>query len=243
MAQLNLLPDVKLQYIHAKQRKRLVIGLSVGVSAFFLALFIFLLLFVRVGQKQHLKALDKDITQATAELKSKQDLDKILTIQNQLNSLPGLHDKKIISSRLVDYLAQTTPTQATISDVTADFADNKLVIEGNADALSTVNKFADTLKFTDYKTAGDDSKQGKAFSNVVLKNFSVGSTGRQGQGGVSYEIELSFDPIIFSNIKNVGEEKEVTLTIPNIISTRSETEKPSDLFVPQPDKPLGEGGQ
>lgn len=237
MIQLNLLPDVKMQYIRARQRKRMVIGLSVIISAVFLAIFIFLLLFVRVAQKQHLNALDKDITAVTSELKSKQDLDKILTIQNQLNSLPGLHDEKIISSRIFDYLSQVTPVQATISDVEADFEGNTMTIKGNADALSTVNKFADTLKFTDFKTSGDESKEGKAFSSVVLKNFSIGGkSGQSGQSGVTYELEMQFDPIIFANIKN-AEAPEVKLTIPNIISTRSETEKPGDLFVPQPEEP------
>ena len=234
MIQLNLLPDVKMQYISARRRKRMVVGISVITASFFLAIFIFLLLFVRVAQKQHLSALDKDINQVTSELKSKQDLDKILTIQNQLNSLPGLHDKKIISSRMFDYLSQVTPAQATISDVEADFEANTLLIKGNADALSTVNKFADTLKFTDFKTSEEDSQEGKAFNSVVLKNFAVGSskTGQNGQAGVTYELEMQFDPIIFANLKN-AEAPEVTLTIPNIISTRSETEKPGDLFVPQ----------
>ncbi|HYF96910.1 MAG TPA: hypothetical protein VD947_02615 [Patescibacteria group bacterium] len=243
MIQLNLLPDVKMQYIRARQRKRMVMGLSIITSSVFLVLFIFLLLFVRVIQKQHLSALDKDISQVSSELKSKQDLDKILTIQNQLNSLPGLHDQKIIGSRLVDYLTQVTPVQATISDVTSDFEANTLSVKGNADALSTVNKFADTLKFTDFKTGEKEPRQGKAFSNVVLKSFAVGGANSQGQEGITYELEFSFDPIIFANIKDAEASSEVSLIIPKIISTRSETEKPDDLFVPQPDEPITETGR
>ena len=188
MTQLNLLPDVKLQYIHARRRKRLVIGLSTIISAFFLLILILLLVYVRFSQPQHMSALTKDIQVATNELKGKQDLDKILTIQNQLNSLPALHDKKVITSRLFDYLSQITPAQATISDVTADFEQNTLAIKGNADALSTVNKFADTLKFTDFKTGGDDSKEGKAFNNVVLKSFSVSS-----DGGAQFQAAVTYD--------------------------------------------------
>ena len=242
MIQLNLLPDVKLQYIRARRRKRMVIGLSVIVSGFFLSVFIGLLLFVRVAQNQHINALSKDIDKASQELKSKQDLDKILTIQNQLNSLPALHDEKAISSRLFDYLTQTTPTKATISDVAVDFEAYTLVIKGNADELGTVNKFTDTLKFTDYKSAPSEPKEGKAFSNVVLKSFSINTGGTQpGQGKISYELEMVFDPIIFENIKSTDDKPVVTLKIPKIISTRSETEKPGDLFVPQPQPQNQEG--
>lgn len=235
MAQLNLLPDVKLQYIHARRRKRLVIGVSTIASILFLAIFIILLAYVRFYQPRYMSALTKDIQSTTDQLKQKQDLDKILTIQNQLNSLPGLHDKKVITSRMFDYLIQVTPVQATISDVDADFEANIMNIKGNSDALSTVNKFADTLKFTDFKAVGDDPKEGKAFSNVVLKSFAVSpEAAEQGQGAITYELEFSFDPTIFANIKGV-EGQAVTFTVPKIITTRSETQKPGDLFLPQPD--------
>lgn len=235
MTQLNLLPDVKLEYIRARRRKRLIIGSSIVVSGFFLVIFLAMFTYVRFSQKQHINALTNDINKTTEVLKSKQDLDKILTIQNQLNSLPALHDKKAISSRLFDYLTQLTPAQATISDVNADFELNTINIKGNADSLGTVNKFADTLKFTDFESTGDTPLSGKAFSNVVLKTFSVNTGGAQsGLGAITYELEFNFEPTIFANIKNSTEEQTVTLTIPKIITTRSETEKPADLFVPQP---------
>lgn len=234
MAQLNLLPDVKLEFIRAEKRKRMVVGFSFLISAVFLAIFIMLLLFVRVGQKQHMSRIDKDIDTAVAELKTNPELDKILTVQNQLSSLPDLHDKKVISSRLFDYLTQMTPTQATISDVTLDFETGTLTIKGNADSLSTVNKFTDTLKFTDFKVASEPPVEGKAFKEVVLKNFSV-SDGSSGEAEVSYEIEMKYDPAIFANSAPSTDGKSpVTLTVPNIISTRSATQTPDNLFAPQP---------
>ncbi|HEX5456616.1 MAG TPA: PilN domain-containing protein [Candidatus Saccharimonadales bacterium] len=238
-AQLNLLPDVKLQYIRARRQKRLVIGLSAIVSAFFLVLFVGLFIYVRFSQTHYMNALTSDINKTTNELKAKPDLDKILTVQNQLNSLPDLHDKKIISSRLFDYLSQVTPTKATISNVDLDLQGSTLDIKGNADTLGTVNKFADTLKFTDFQASGDNPTSGKAFSDVVLKSFSVNSTGaNNGQGNINYELQFSFDPTIFANIKNLdsstSENEAVKLKIPNIITTRSEIEKPGSLFAPQP---------
>lgn len=238
MIQFNLLPDVKIEYIKAQYRKRLAITISVVVSAVFLGLLILLLLFVKVGQTRHMDALTNDIQAGTNKLKENQDIDKILTIQNQLNSLPRLHNDKLISSRLFDYLVQLTPNQATISDVTLDLEANTLSIKGNADSLSNVNKFADTLKFTNYKVGGTSPKEGKAFSGVVLTNFTVGSETNSTQPSkqVSYEINLSFDPVIFANsMQEDGKPAEVSLIVPKIISTRSELGKPDDvLFDSQP---------
>lgn len=237
MAQLNLLPDVKLQYIKARRQKRLIIGLSAIVSGFFVVLFIGLFIYVRFSQKHYISALTDDISSTTNQLKQKKDLDKILTIQNQLSSLPPLHDQKVISSRLFDYLTQATPANATISDVSVDFDQSTLDIKGNADALSTVNQFADTLKFTEFQAPGQNPASGPAFSSVVLKTFDINSSGAQ-QGQISYELGFSFDPIIFANIKNLPsgntEDKAVTLKIPKIITTRSEIEKPGSLFQDQP---------
>lgn len=239
MAQLNLLPDVKLQYIKARRQKRLVIGSSIIVSAVFFVIFAGLLFYVRFSQKNYMSDLTKDITAATSQLKQKQDLDKILTVQNQLNSLPALHDQKAISSRLFDYLGQLTPNAATISDVELDMALSTLNIKGNADSLGTVNKFADTLKFTDYESSGDSPASGKAFSNVVLASFQVAEGEKKGQS-IRYELTFSFDPALFSNIKGIAEgqsqNEAVKLKIPNIISTRSEIQKPGSLFVPQEDE-------
>jgi Tfp pilus assembly protein PilN len=243
MIQFNLLPDVKLEYLRTQRKKRAIITLALLSSAALLTVFVLLLIFVRVKQPYDMRALDKDIKSASDTLKEKEDLDKVLTIQNQLNSLPALHEQKVYSSRLFDYLSQLTPAQATISDVTLDFGAGTLNIKGNANSLETVNKFVDTLKFTDYKLAGDEAKEGKAFKDVVLANFAVQDSRSvtDASKNITYELSLSYDASIFANVKGQLKEgeKPVTLVVPNTISTRSATEKPSSLFVPQPETNSG----
>ncbi|HEX5798151.1 MAG TPA: hypothetical protein VFX79_02245 [Candidatus Saccharimonadales bacterium] len=259
MIQLNLLPDVKMQYINARRRKRLILGASIVVSAFFLILFILLFVYVRFAQQKHMTNLSTDIVAKTSELQSKSEINKILTVQNQLISLPGLHDEKTISSRLFDYLQQLTPSDATISDVNIDFLENKVVIEGSAQQISVVNKFADTLKFTGFIVNEKDSEgqpqqcelgsieqtsevineeqEGvrglcRAFSEVVLAEFAL-SDEDDNASGVTYKIEFNFDAKIFENIEPAEGKKSVELVVPNIVSTRSATERPDELFVPQ----------
>lgn len=237
MIQFNLLPDVKLEYIRARYRKRLIVGLSVISSGVFFTIFVLLFLFVRVSQTMHMSDLTKDIDSHVKQIKETPDLDKILTIQNQLNSLPELHSKKVLSSRLAEFLAQLTPQQATISDVEIDFAANSINIKGNADSLITVNKFADTLKFTKYKTASEDKANNNAFKEVVLKSFSIEETNNNTSQKVGYELNFVFEPVIFAVPAEAPPDNTpaVQLAVPKIISTRSETEKPNQLFVPQPE--------
>lgn len=257
MIQFNLLPDVKLEYIRTTYRKHLILTVSAIAASAALAVFVLLFLYVRVNQTHHIRALDKDISKNVEELKSTKDLDKILTVQNQLNSLTELHDKKVIGSRLVDYLVQLTPEQATISDVDINFEDNTMKLEGNADTLSTVNKYIDTMKFTRHQVnkvkkdqdtedslkeacviLPEDTSKCRAFKEVVFESFEIekqeNSVTKNG-GPIKYVLTLKFDPVIFSNVKDAQKDQApVVLAVPKGISTRSVVETPgNNLFAPQ----------
>ncbi len=235
MIQFNLLPDIKLTYIKSRRNKHLVLVSSIMVAGVTLAIMVLLFLGVAVFQKQHLNNLNKDIKTDTQKLQNIPDLTKVLTVQNQLNSLTALHDAKPVGSRIFTYLAKVTPNAASVQTLSADFDANTISITGNADAISTVNKFVDTLKFTTYRTdSSPDSKP--AFSKVVMTSFSLNDTEKDPKKKASYQIALSFDSTIFNNARTID------LTVPKIISTRSETEKPNALFdTPTPTTQSGQG--
>lgn len=223
--QFNLLPDVKIEYIKSQRTKRVVMFIAGIVTAASLFILILLLFFVTVVQGRHLSNLTTDIETDSAKLKEIEDLDKVLTIQNQLHSLPELHDSKPLASKLFSYLEKLTPQTASISRVDLNFDTVALSITGDADALSTVNSFVDTIKFATYTTA-DITEQTPAFSNVVLTSFSRSDTTEVHP--VSYQIDFMFDPVMFDNSQTV------TLTVPSIVTTRSSLEKPDALFQVQP---------
>lgn len=220
MVQLNLLPDVKLEYLRASRQKRLVVAASLLIAALSLGVVLMLGSVAYVFQKKSVADLNKDIKTYTEQLNRIPDLNKILTVQNQLNSLPELHKQKPAATRVFSYLTQLTPTTASISQYDVDFDKNTMTINGTASSLDVANTFIDTLKFTTYK-ANDGNAPGdgsKAFSGVVLAQFTRNAT------VASYTITLSFDPAIFDNAQSIK------LSVPQIISTRSSTEQPSDLF-------------
>jgi hypothetical protein len=233
MIQLNLLPDVKLEYIKAQRTRSVAITIAVLFAIAAVGLLI-LLLSVSGLQKKHLDDLSNDIKSQSKKLQTEPDISKILTVQNQLQSLTGLHAAKPAASRLSDYLNQVTPAQVNISDFTADLAQQTATITGSADSLSNVNKYVDTLKFTKFSDGAEASS--RAFSNVVLNTFGVTAGGKDPSQAVTYTITLSYDRSIFDITK------DIQLSVPNQTTTRASVDQPPDLFQSSP-KPSTNGGR
>lgn len=229
MIQFNLLPDVKLEYIRVRRTQRLVIGTALVASGAALAVFLMLFLTVDVLQRQSMANLTADISKYGQQVRNTPNINRLLTVQNQLQVLPSLHDQKAVASRLFGYMQQVTPTVVTISDLSVDFTKDTMSITGQSASLDAVNTYADTLKFTTYSTADHQVSGKKAFSDVVLSNFSRNSQ------GATYNISLNYDPAIFSNASGV------TLSVPNIVSTRSTLDQPLDIFKQAP--PVKGNGQ
>lgn len=216
--QFNLLPDVKLEFYKTQKSKRLIFNLAFLVSAVAIALMVISFLVANVVQKKALTDADKDITKYSNQLKNTPDLEKILTIQNQLTALPGLHNQKHILSRLFDYIPLVTPDKVSVGNLKLDTTANTITITGTSDAVATVNKFVDTLKFTSYTTT-DATNKSPAFKSVVLTTVGRDAT------SVSYVVDATYDPVLFQAGQNVK------LVVPQELTTRSVTESPdSSLF-------------
>ncbi|HSW99814.1 MAG TPA: hypothetical protein VLH38_02135 [Patescibacteria group bacterium] len=204
MIQFNLLPDIKIQYLKARRQKHLVMLGSTVAIIFSIGATVILISVVFGLQKKNISDLNRDIKAKSSELQSTRNLNRMLTVQNQLTSLPALHNAKPVASRLYGFVTQVAPTAASISHLNADFQKNTITITGAADSLSTVNSFTDALKFATYHTSTNAKSEKAAFSDVVLNTF-----GRDDKGA-SYTIIASFSPALFS------EQADVTLNVPNI---------------------------
>lgn len=217
MIQFNLLPDIKLEYIKAQRAKRSVMLIATIVSGASIALVV--LLFITVsGFNRHINNLDKDIADKTSELSDIEDLDKIITIQNQLGSLTSLHEQKPVATRFYTFLPQLVPANnetqnISISNANVNFEESTITFEGSANTLIIINQFVDILKFTTFTDADNNEKN--AFTDVVLAFQTQ-------ENSVNYDISLKFEPLIFSSLH------DAKLKVPEIISTRSETQKPNE---------------
>lgn len=225
MIQFNLLPDVKIAFIKAQRQKRLVVSASVIASAAALTILVLLFTFVNLAQKKNMNDLTKDIKSQSDKLMETKDLDKTLTVQNQLGALETLHGEKVQATRTFQYIQQVTPATVSVTQLDVDFSANTISVTGRADSLAAVNTYADSLKFTTFTIASEGGDSKRAFSNVVLASF-----GRNDNSN-SYNITLSFDPVIFA------QDNEVNLQVPQMNTSRSNVERPNSSI------PLGGGGQ
>ena len=225
MIQLNLLPNIKAEYVKAQRTKRTVTTLALIVSAVSIGIVVLLAGVAYGAQQLRLKNVQDTISKNENAIKQEKDLDKVLTIQNQLAALTGLHDAKAVMSRLFTYLQQTTPAAISISHYTVDNEGLTWSVEGKAPSLELINKYVDTLKFTEIGASeeGQDSGQ-RAFSEVVLTTFS------KTDEGYTFSVNLKFDDQLFAS-----QNPDIKLVVPNITTTRSQTQLPSaDLFAPNP---------
>jgi Tfp pilus assembly protein PilN len=222
MIQFNLLPDVKLEYIRAQKARRLVMSSAFLISGSAVLLLVVLLSIGQL-QKNHLNDLNENITKKSSELKGKPQIGKILTVQNQLQSLDKLHNDKPAVPRLASYLNDVTPTNVFINSVNVDTTTQVIVIEGASDALSSVNKYIDTLKFTTFSTETVKDKT-HAFGNVVMSNFALSADAKDKAQMATFTITLNYDKTIFDATQNIA------LDVPAIITTRSQIPDSVDLF-------------
>lgn len=217
MIQFNLLPEVKREYVRTERNKRFILLSTAVASSLSVLILVVLFVTISVLQKSHSNRLTARISEESNKLTGNTDLNKILTIQNQLASLPALYDQRPAAIRLVPYLKQVTPADTTISSVSIDFEAGTLTLGGNAKSLTSLNTFVDTLKFTTFQTT--TTKDIKAFSEVVLGSYSKSTD------STSYQLNMKFDKTLFIATQ------DVKLIIPESkITTRSETEKPDAIF-------------
>ncbi len=232
MIQLNLLPDVKLQYIKAQRQRRLVFSVSVLAVIASIGILLFLLSIDGL-QKKHLSDLSNDIKSESSELQKKPGINRILTVQNQLQSLTDLHSQKPAASRLFTYLVQLTPAKVNINDIKVDFTMQTVTITGTSDSLSDVNKYVDTLKYTGYTTDSSPDKA-PAFSDVVLSSFNLNTDTQDPSQAANYTIDASYDKTIFDITQ------KVKIIVPHRVTTRVQSSQPTDLFkAPPSTKPGG----
>jgi len=190
--QLNLLPDIKLEFNKAQHAKRLALSIAFLACSISLTIFILLILTVDVVQKQQLKTTGQNVDDASKKLQGVPQINQIITVQNQLQTLTQLHQSKHITSRVYTYLSQLTPSTVSVNKLDLDLKANTITISGKAPAQSDVNSFIDAIKTATYTL--DNGKTTKpAFSSVVQSAFTINGN------GVSYTINAQFDPALFAN--------------------------------------------
>ena len=222
-----MLPDVKREYVHARRLEAKVVTGAALASIVSVGLVVLLALFVYGAQTLHKASLTNAIKSNSAELSQVRDIDKYVTIQNQLNNLTSLHEKKQLYSRLFDVLSTLNPqapNNVRITKVTVDAATSTLAFEGETSSFTALETFRDTLKNADltYVKDGNSSTE-KLFNSVTVNTQSIGK-GQNGAQVVAFSLSNTYAPAVF-----MTSSKNVVVTVPNKETTQSKVDAP-DIF-------------
>ena len=135
MIEINLIPDVKREYLKTRALRNAVVSVSIftGIAVVGLAA----ALGVVFGGQLVTEALqDGTIKNEAAQMREIEDLDKVVTIQKQLSVIDGQHADKSIDSRLFDVMAAINPpapNSVTISTLRLNPEEKTIMIEGAAE--------------------------------------------------------------------------------------------------------------
>jgi Tfp pilus assembly protein PilN len=199
MVQINLLPDVKQEYLKSQQTKHTVLVGAVVASLVSIALLLLVFVYVQFIQSMHRSNLQKDIDAGVQELKSQKSAVKIVTVQGALEQLPKLQNNKPLTSSLFAYLQAFTPRDVSYNSVNMDVASKTITLEGGANTSERVNVFANNLKSARFSYSKDGTTQviSTPFTNVVFSALSKAEQSDQGKS-VSFSITFNYDPIMFN---------------------------------------------
>lgn len=145
MITLNLLPDVKREFIRTQRSRIKVITGAIVLSAAAIGLTILVALWVYGAQGIQKKLLTDSIKRNDEKLQSVKDINKYITLQNQLSSITALHDSKSLYSRLLDYLPVLN-SGVKLSGVTVNAETKTIIFDGQTNNYTSLVVFRDTLK-------------------------------------------------------------------------------------------------
>ena len=228
MIELNLLPDVKKEYLKAQSFRAKTISLSILATIVAVGATAVLAAYVYGGQKLVSTLQKNDIEAKTKELKGKKDIDKYLTIQSQLKDISGLHDQKNMTSRVLSVLPKLNPpapNNVKLANASFTVIDGSLSLQGSVKDFSALTTFRDTLtnaKLT-YTKDGQNLSE-PLFSEVAITQSGYGKNDETGSS-VGFSIITKFNPNLIA-----ASSKNVSVSVPNIETTQSVVASPA-LFV------------
>ena len=139
MITLNLLPDIKKEYLKANRTKSTILTIAFFVSLGVVFAVVLMSLYVLGVQRLQISNSQDSIDKSIITLQTTEDLDKTITIQNQLNALPALEESTIAANRLFDYLTIVTPNDVSLNTVIIDYQSYTVEVRGTGKDFKAVN--------------------------------------------------------------------------------------------------------
>lgn len=208
MIQINLLPDIKKEFIRAQKARNDIISICIFIIIGCVALLGLLFFYINAVQRGQDWLVSKSISDTHKDLKKVDELEKYLTVQSQLSALPSLHEQKSIYSRMFAYLPvlnPAPPNNVGIGKLYIDESNTSVTLTGSATNFPAVNVFKNSLENASltYKQsagqAGDSEEvKEKLFSEVLTSEVGISQADTGGRV-VRFTITMTYNPMAFSN--------------------------------------------
>lgn len=203
MIQVNLIPDVKQELISARRMRATVVSASILAMIVSGGIVTLLAVYVFAGQAVRDTLADAAIKSEYGKLEKVEDLDNMLTIQNQLTKVSETHANKTISSRLFDVLSVVVPeapNDVSLTSTALDTEEGTLTIEGQgANGFIAYEAFKKTIAATElvyYEADAKEATKTPLASDIVDGERSYGED-QDGRRVLRFSISFTYDPALF----------------------------------------------
>lgn len=194
MIEINLLPNVKRELLKTRAMRNRVISISFLVGGVSIAAVVVLALVL--GSQIAGEAVQNGVIKdRNDKLMAVEDLNKVVTIQNQLTKINEQHSRKKINSRIFDVVTAVNPVapnNVSFSDIKVNPGSKTITLEGSA-----VNGYSalETLKKTILNTKVQTTDGDKSSEVSLTKEIKDGDTsfGENSEGKKVLQFSFSFE--------------------------------------------------
>ena len=194
MIEINLLPNVKRELLKTRAMRNRVISISFLMGGASIAAVVVLALIL--GSQIAAEAVQNGVIKdRNDKLMAVEDLNKVVTIQNQLTKINEQHSGKKINSRIFDVVTAVNPVapnNVSFSDIKVNPGSKTITLEGSA-----VNGYSalETLKKTILNTKVQTTDGDKSSEVSLTKEIKDGDTsfGENSEGKKVLQFSFSFE--------------------------------------------------
>ena len=202
MIEINLIPDVKQELIHARMVRSAVVSISIIATIAALAVVAVISIYVFGVQSVRSGLADDQIKKGTAQLASVEDLSKMLTIQNQLTKMTDFNDEKKIDSRIFTVLQAIippAPNAVQVSNLTIDATAGTISFDGQTPTYPSLETFKKTIAAANIRYKDEQGTQTDLplASSLGVSNVSYGEDA-DGAKVLRFTVSFVYAPELFS---------------------------------------------
>lgn len=203
MIEINLVPDVKQELLHAQRVRMMVISIStmIGVVAIGVVVVLGLLLGVQAARGL---ILDNSIDKQSKKLADVPDINKTLTIQNQLSQIATIHDSEHMNSRIFSVLMSLAQNSSEgvvqYSSIAIDTSTKTVTIQAQTPTFNGLDAYKKTLAATkfQYTTGGSSSPTTEALASNISISNQAQAQDANGGNVVTFTLSFTYDNALIS---------------------------------------------